>query len=232
MAVLLTAIFYICTKHFPMKKVGLFIALFAIPILAYLFFSTGVNIFRTLPITNENVPELPANWTTADGERIQMKDKITVLGFIGDLTFENKSNMTNVSQEIYQKNKRYMDLQVVYVVPENLKADVDDYLETLSRTTELPSWHYLFATPEEITQYYTQLNLDISLQESNTPYVFIIDKDLRLRSRMEEIERQQSLHGYLTSEPIEILHNEMEDDLKVVLAEYRLATKKNYQTEE
>lgn len=228
----MTAIFYICTKQFQMKKAGLFIALFVIPIVVYLFFSSGVNVFVKLPVVNEQIPEIPNHWQTSDGQHIRLNDKVTILGFIGDLSFENQSNMTNVSQEVYQKNKRYLDLQVVYVVPEERKNEVEQYVEKLSRTTEMPSWNYIFARPEEIREYYQKLQVDVPMVDANTPYVFIVDKDFKLRGRKKKLDNQQYQDGYLSSEPIEILHNEMEDDLKVVLAEYRLATKKNYKTQE
>lgn len=215
-----------------MKKVGLFIALFVIPIVAYLFFASGVNTFVKLPVVNEQIPELPNHWRTSEGKPVLLKDRITILGFVGDLSFENKSNMTNVSQEVYQKNKQYLDLQVVYVLPETLKPELEEYVEKLRRTTEMPSWEFIFAQPEEIQQYYQALQVDVPLNNVNTPYVFIVDKDLKLRGRKKKINKQTSLDGYLSSEPIEILHNEMEDDVKVVLAEYRLATKKNYKTQE
>lgn len=215
-----------------MKKVGLFIALFVIPIVAYLFFASGVNTFVKLPVVNEQIPELPNHWRTSEGKPVLLKDRITILGFVGDLSFENKSNMTNVSQEVYQKNKQYLDLQVVYVLPETLKPELEEYVEKLRRTTEMPSWEFIFAQPEEIQQYYQALQVDVPLENANTPYVFIVDKDLKLRGRKKKINKQTSLDGYLSSEPIDILHNEMEDDVKVVLAEYRLATKKNYKTQE
>lgn len=216
-----------------MKKVGLFAALFVIPIVAYLFFSSGVNTFVKLSVINEKIADLPTHWHTADGQKnISLKDRVTVLGFIGDLSFENQSNMTNVSQEIYQKNKRYTDMQVVYVVPNHLQKEVNDYVEMLRRTTELPSWNYVFADKDEIMAYYNSLQLDAPMTDANTPYVFIVDKSLKIRGRNEKVTHQTYQDGYLMAEPIEVLHNEMDDDLKVVLAEYRLAVKKNYKTQE
>src|SRR5690606_35955647 len=111
---------------------------------------------------------------------------------------------------------------------------IRDFHVTGVQTCALPisSWNYIFARPEEIREYYQKLQVDVPMVDANTPYVFIVDKDFKLRGRKKKLDNQQYQDGYLSSEPIEILHNEMEDDLKVVLAEYRLATKKNYKTQE
>ena len=57
-------------------------------------------------------------------------------------------------------------------------------------------------------------------------YVFIIDKDGRLRGREENLEKkEEKIYGYDTSSVAD-LNNVMVDDVKVILAEYRLALKK------
>ena len=54
--------------------------------------------------------------------------------------------------------------------------------------------------------------------------VFIIDKDGNLRGRDDD-EDVQLLYGFNAADYAEI-NNKMSDDIKVVLAEYRLALKK------
>jgi hypothetical protein len=68
----------------------------------------------------------------------------------------------------------------------------------------------------------TDLELDENLQ---TPYVFIVDKDRHLRGRTDD-EDIGTLYGY-DSRSVSELNNKMNDDVKVILAEYRLALKKN-----
>ncbi len=58
-----------------------------------------------------------------------------------------------------------------------------------------------------------------------TPYVFIIDKDLNLRGRTED-EEEGTKFGF-NSNSVADLNNKMVDDVKIILAEYRLALKKN-----
>ena len=58
-----------------------------------------------------------------------------------------------------------------------------------------------------------------------SPYVFIIDKDRNLRGRDDD-EDEGVKYGFKATSVAE-LNNKMEDDVKIILAEYRLALKKN-----
>ena len=79
---------------------------------------------------------------------------------------------------------------------------------------------------EEIKKVFSSLQSNFSLDKNlASPYVFIIDKELNLRGRNED-EDVGMLYGFDSREIAEI-NNKMSDDIKIVLAEYRLALKKN-----
>jgi len=59
----------------------------------------------------------------------------------------------------------------------------------------------------------------------STPYVFIIDKARNLRGRTNDEDEGTKFGFNATS--VADLNNKMEDDVKIILAEYRLALKKN-----
>jgi hypothetical protein len=83
----------------------------------------------------------------------------------------------------------------------------------------------VFATPEEIKSYFNQLKLKGTLNaDLGTPDVYIVDKERNLRGRKE---KKGYKEGYSTFHPAE-LSNEMLDDFKVILYEYRAALKKNH----
>ena len=65
------------------KNIVLFI-LFILPIVAYLFFASGINSFAKLPTITKNIPELN-NWKTLDDKPVKLTNKITFLGFIDPL---------------------------------------------------------------------------------------------------------------------------------------------------
>ena len=58
-----------------------------------------------------------------------------------------------------------------------------------------------------------------------SPYAFIIDKNRYLRGRTDD-EDNGLMYGY-NAETVAPIHGKMVDDVKVLIAEYRLALKKN-----
>lgn len=215
-----------------MKKVFLIVALFIIPIVAYLFFASGVNNFIKLPVVTANISDLP-NLKTKNDSVITLKDKITILGFPGENIQNVKGNITNLCHKIYSRNMEFVDFQVVYVAPKGTESEIEDLVKTLSRDADLSKWYFVYATPNEISNYYNQLQLVGQLDnQSGTANVFIIDKELNLRGRKGKNKKGEDEYkeGYNTTSAAD-LHNEMSDDVKVILAEYRLALKKNNKVE-
>lgn len=205
-------------------------ALFVLPILTYLFFASGVNDFMKLPIVTEQVAELP-QWKSLSDEQNtpQLKNKITILGFAGNHIAAAQGNMTNLAHKIYLKNKDFVDFQVVYVVPDGLQDEIFDLQSEMQRTIDMKHWYFVFANKEEIQSFYNQLRLVGNLSENaGTTQVYIIDKELNLRGRKGKNKKgeEEYREGYNTASAAD-LHNEMADDVKVILAEYRAALKKN-----
>lgn len=87
----------------------------------------------------------------------------------------------------------------------------------------------MFLQTEEITAFFDQMKLLGKLNKHHgTSHVFIVDKERNLRGRkgksvQGEAEYKEGYDAHSAAE----LHNEMTDDVKVILAEYRLALKKN-----
>lgn len=204
------------------KNIVLFI-LFIFPIVAYLFFATGVNSFMFLPTVTPTIPDL-GHWHSLNGEPVTLNKKITILGFTGDNITYNKGNYFNLNQKIYNKNKDFKDFQFVMVAPEGTQDQVKDILKGLSGLTEVSKWFFVFAPKDEIQVYFNTLKLKGKLDSHyGTSNVFIIDKKRNLRGRKDKDEYKE---GYDTASPSD-LYNQMTDDVKVILAEYRLALKRN-----
>lgn len=211
-----------------MKKAFVLFVLFALPIVAYLFFASGVNTFAKLPTVTPSVSELP-QWPSLNGEKVQLQEKITILGFPGQNIIYNQGDAFNLNQKIYNKNKEFNDFQVVMVAPDGTQDQVKELVTKLGTISDLSKWHFVFAKPQEIQEYYAKLKLIGALDKDlRTPNVFIIDKDRNLRGRKGANKKgeQEYKEGYNTISAAD-LHNEMSDDVKVILAEYRLALKKN-----
>jgi hypothetical protein len=207
-----------------MKKNIVLFVLFILPIVAYLFFASGINSFTKLPIITPKIPDF-GEWKSLNGEKVTLNNKITILGFSGTEILKNRGNYFNLNEKIYQRYHDFKDLQFVVVAPLGTEDEVKSVLSALGAFTDVSQWHFVFTTPEEIKLFYSQLklkgNLDADLGTSN---VYIVDKERNLRGRKE---KKGYKEGYSTFHPAE-LSNEMLDDFKVILYEYRAALKKNH----
>jgi hypothetical protein len=211
-----------------MKKNIVLFVLFVLPIVAYLFFASGVHNFTHLPTVTPSVPDLK-NWKSIKGDTFSLNNKITILVFPGNEVLKNKGNAFNLNQKIYEKVMGFSDFQLICVTPFGMEEQTTIVHEDLSRISDMSRWHYIFASPDEIKNYYQQFNLIGQLgADFGTPNVFIIDKERNLRGRKGKDKKGNTEYkeGYNTISAAD-LHNEMGDDIKIILAEYRLALKKN-----
>lgn len=204
-----------------MKKTFVLVVLFILPIVAYLFFASGVNNFGKLSVLTEGIPEL--SFTDSS---IKFNQKITVLGFLGNDVETKKGNAFNLNQKIYKRFHEFNDFQFVMVVPFGTEEEVAELKAELSNLADVSKWKFAYAEDKAIKSLFADLKTDIQLADDlSTPYVFIIDKDRSLRGRTED-EDAGTKFGFNTNSVAD-LNNKMEDDVKIILAEYRLALKKN-----
>jgi hypothetical protein len=207
-----------------MKKNIVLFVLFILPIVAYLFFASGVNSFTKLPVITPKVADF-GNWKSLDNQKVSLNGKVTILGFSGTDLLKNRGNFFNLNQKIYQRYHDFKDLQFVVICPIGTEADAKKVVDALAAFTDVSQWHFVFTTTDEISAYYKQLKLVGKLDANfGTPNVYILDKERNLRGRKQKKEYKE---GYDTFHPSE-LSNEMLDDFKVILYEYRAALKKNH----
>jgi hypothetical protein len=205
-----------------MKKYGVLTVLFVFPLVIYLFFASGVNNFAKLPVLTENVIDI-SNFSDQS-----FQNKITVLGFLGTNIDQKQGDALNLNQKIYKRFFEFIDFQFVMIQPIGTEIQSASLLEKLSSgtNTDTRNWKFVFTTAEQIQQLFNSLKTNVNLDATlSSPYVFIIDKDKALRGRDDD-EDIGTLYGYDARSVAEI-NNKMEDDIKVILAEYRLALKKN-----
>lgn len=207
-----------------MKKNIVLFVLFVLPIVAYLFFASGINSFTKLPVITPKVADF-GKWNSLNGEKVSLDNKITILGFSGTNILKNRGNFFNLNEKIYQRYHDFKDLQFVVICPLGTEKDAKKIVDALAAFTDVSQWHFVFTTPQEINTYYNQLKLVGKLDKDfGTPNVFIVDKERNLRGRKE---KKGYKEGYNTFHPAD-LSNEMLDDFKVILYEYRAALKKNH----
>jgi len=90
--------------------------------------------------------------------------------------------------------------------------------------TDLVNWKFISLENKQLESVFKSLDTNIKLDFNyGTPYVFIVDRDINLRGRDDE---DGIKYGY-DSRSVADINNNMLDDVKVILAEYRMALKKN-----
>jgi len=207
-----------------MKKKLVLGVLFLLPITIYMFFASGKDNFAKLPILTESVKELD-NFRTLDGDTVSLKNHITVLGFFGKELLSNKVNAFNLAHKIYKKNHQFYDFQLIIVLPNGTEEQARVLKDKLEDIAPTKNWKFVFGTPQEIQNVFSSLNSTFTLDVNNaSDYVFIIDRDANLRGRKDD-EDEGILYGFNSSDIAEI-NNKMSDDIKIILAEYRMALKK------
>ena len=167
-----------------MKKNIVLFVLFVLPIVAYLFFASGVNSFISLPTITKEIPDINT-WKTLDNKPVALTNKITILGFIGSDVAKHKGNFFNLYEIIYTKYKDFKDFQVVMVLPDGTQDQVRQLLKLdIDKLGTHKGWNFVFASPDEINSFYGKLHLVGRLDSTQaTPNVFIVDKNRNLRGR-------------------------------------------------
>ena len=204
------------------KKIVLGI-LFVFPLLVYLFFASGKNNFAKLPILSEKIMELPEK---SIGNSTKLNGHISILGYWGGSLQNKKAEALNLNEKIYKRFYQFDDFQFVFLVDSDKKKEVEELKTSLRQGvgTDLSRWNFVYVEKKEIKSHFLSLNISIDLDEDgSTPYVFIIDKNRSLRGRNDD-EDVVTLYGY-DARSVAQINKKMIDDVKVILAEYRLALK-------
>ncbi|MGY5849050.1 hypothetical protein [Salegentibacter sp. F14] len=208
-----------------MKKFFVLLVLFALPIIAYLFFSSGQNNFAKLPVLTENIEEIKGLESLNQGE-VALEDKISIVAFFGKDLDQIKGHTFNLDQKILEKYYDFNDFQFVIVLPESARESAIRFSEEFEAIGNPQNWKFVFASKEKVQSVFNSMDSGFVLDENlHTPYVFIVDKDRNLRGRIDDKDYGK-MYGYDASSVAD-LSNKMNDDVKVILAEYRLALKKN-----
>jgi hypothetical protein len=203
-----------------MRKYIVLTILFVLPLVVYLFFASGINHFAQLPVLTSNVVDV------SEYSNETFKNKITILGFFGNNVQDKHGDALNLNQKIYKRFYQFKDFQFIMIQPKGtneLTQNLQNDLKT-GTDTDLINWKFISIEDNNLKKVFNSLNTDISLDSKlGTPYVFIIDRDSNLRGRDDD---DGVKYGY-DSRSVADINNNMLDDVKVILAEYRMALKKN-----
>ncbi|QMU63016.1 MAG: hypothetical protein GKR88_01180 [Flavobacteriaceae bacterium] len=216
-------------KKISKKKAVLF-TLFIFPLVFFLLLSTGINNFTRLPVITPKIYDI-SNIDTANV--IRLKDKISILCFLGYDIDKVKGSFFNLNQKIYKPFYDFKDFQIVAIYPKESAPAVHTLKSDLGNFTDMIKWNFIPASDAQIDTLYNSLQTKSSLPPTKySSRAFIVDKDLNLRGRTNDKDSKYGLLFGYNMQSVAELNNKMKDDVKVVLAEYRLALKKNKRNRE
>ena len=156
------------------------------------------------------------------------KDKISIVAFWGGDINNKKSEALNLNQKIYKRFYEFQDFQFVIMHNKNESEAIENLKSELVSGVgvDLKKWKFIPTTQSNIKLIFESFNTNLELDNNfSTPYVFIVDRALSLRGRDDD-EDIGMLYGF-NSQSVADINNKMVDDVKIILAEYRLALKKN-----
>jgi len=209
-----------------MKKPLVLGILFILPLVIYLFFASGVNRFGRLPILTDSFTTEIVLSSYEEEANDLFQNKITVLSFLGEEVELMKGYLFNFNQKIYKRFYEFKDFQTLLVAYPNQEEAMDQLLLELGQITDVSRYKVLYLDELDSANLFKSLRSDGNLSSGSSPLVYIVDKNGSLRGRTDDKD-EGVLYGY-DIRSVAVLNNKMEDDVKVLLAEYRLALKKNY----
>ena len=214
-----------------MKKKLVLIALFVLPVVAYLFFSSGVYNFAKLPMKTVKVAnvdqfalrEIKVADLTTD-EPLTLEGRVSLVGYLGDQLKSNLGYTANLNLMVYKYFERYEDFQLIlFVNPGNEKAITDLKIE-LGRIFNVSKMRFIAVSKEKARAHFKSLGTGLDLTPGGDhPDVFIIDRARALRAGHDE--KKPNEFGYDFTQAVEMGY--IKEHIKILLAEYRLALKKN-----
>jgi hypothetical protein len=206
-------------KFFTKKRIVLFL-LFIFPLMCFLLLSTGINNASKLPIYGKNAIDI----SILDATKT-LKNKITVVCFLGDDITKNQGGVFNLSQNIYKKFIKHNDFQIIAIYPEGNEEEVLKFKKELGAFTDMVKWKFTSGSKENIKLFFEGFETNTSLDNLYSADAFLLDKEGYLRARTDdEEEKDRKIIGYNTNSVAD-LKKIMKDDINVLYYEYYAAFK-------
>ncbi len=210
------------------SRYGILGILFFLPITFLLFLYPATHHYTPLDIVKTSVLEVN-DFSSSPQENIKLANHITVLGFLGTNPMANTIPALNLKELVYDKFKGFKTFQIVILMPYGTEKMVEQLRTEISAYENLKYWHFVFGSPQAIKKQYASLATSSGLSANlDSPYVFVVDKDLNQRGRLDDRTEREAelnkpsykLYAYNCIEVAEI-KNKMSDDLRILFTEYR-----------
>lgn len=205
-------------KNNKLKKGLVLFALFIGPLLFYLFLSLGIYHHANLPVLTEKVEDVKGNTT--------FKNHFSVVSFLGKSSI-NKGGLFNLNEVIYKRYRKSLYFQSVLISPKGTEEQVDSLKRKLKTYTDIENWKFVFMDDVSISKLFNSFESPYTLNNDlSSDYVFIIDRELRLRGRKDDEDTANGrLYGYNIN-AVSDLKNKMKKDIEVIYYQLKKSLEK------
>lgn len=225
-------------NHTKAKRYIVLGILFLLPVTFLLFLYPATHNYTPLDIVNNNVTDLQ-QFSSDTGKNILLKDHITVLGFLGAKPMDNYLAASNLKELVYDKFKGFKKFQIVMVVPKGTEAATEQLKKEIRSYEDTRFWHFVYGGPQDVQTVFNSLKSKTPLDSDlATKAVFIIDKDLNQRGRIDdrkdnEKSRNKPVYGLNSYDCILVddIQNKMSEDMRILFTEYRQKRKGDFNSE-
>ena len=215
-------------KKMPLKTILVLGVLFFLPVLFLLMLYPSTHNYNPLDIVDDSVNELQF-FSSSSEEKVTLNEHITILSFLGAEPVDHVIAASNLKELVYDKFKGFKTFQIVIVLPKGTEDKALQLQKEINNYDDMRFWHYVFGEPNDINSVFNSLKSEESLDETLfTDHVFIVDKDLAQRGRIDdredkEVERNEAVYPLYSYDCIEVaeVKNKMSDDLRILFTEYR-----------
>jgi hypothetical protein len=219
----------------PKKTVAVLIILFFLPVVFLLFLYPAKHNYDPLQIVDNEVAELQF-FNTGTQDQVKLEDQITILGFFGNNPLNYATAASNLKELVYDKFKGFKGFQIVILLPNGTEAQAKALHDEINNYEDMRFWHYTYGTPNDIQLVFNSLDNKLNLDSDlSSPEVFIIDKDLAQRGRLDdrterEMEKNAPIIPLYSYDCIEVaeIKNKMNDDIRILFTEYRQKRKGDF----
>ena len=212
--------------------------LFFLPVLFLLFLYPSVHNYTPLEVVGHDVHELDA-FETIDGEPVQFKNQLTVLGILSYNPAEQSTAALNLKELIYEKFKGFKKFQIILIAPNEASKALTELKSELYSYSDLRFWHFVTGDIKDIKLLQQSLLTSAKDDLSIFNQVYIIDKNLDQRGRFDDRNKKEikldmapySLFSYDCTE-VSDLKNKMSEDLRILFTEYRQKRKGTFESDD
>ena len=135
--------------------------------------------------------------------------------------------MFNHNQTIYKRYFAKQYFQMIAVLPTETEHEYSAVIKELGAFTDIKSWTFIYSDENSIVQLFNSFDTPYEL-DSNlySAYAFIIDKELRLRGRLDDEDTEDGkLYGY-NMQSVAVLKNKMKDDIDIIYYQLKKSAEK------